>query len=177
MSRRLPTLLAEYDDVIEAPSPDRCDAVGMVAGRPQLGRLGEKWVCERLVESREPSVPAAWAGLRGWGRRGPLTLLKDLSDHRVRSSAIVTVGHAQNLSVLGIRVTVIIKIESQCSDASCRSSGWKSRRWNRPVATVVISGDGEGDRPVESPEVKASAREASNSAGRSNGESVSPEIV
>jgi hypothetical protein len=30
-----------------------------------------------------------------------LTLLKNLSDHRVRSSATVTVGHAQNLSVLG----------------------------------------------------------------------------
>jgi hypothetical protein len=29
-----------------------------------------------------------------------LTLLKNLSDHRVRSSATVTVGHAQNLSVL-----------------------------------------------------------------------------
>jgi hypothetical protein len=56
---------------------------------------------------------------------------------------------------------VIVKIESRCSDASCRSSGWKSRRWNRPIATVVISGDGEGDRSVESPEVKASAREAS----------------
>ena len=48
---------------------------------------------------------------------------------------------------------------------------------NCPVATVVIPGDGEGDRSVESPEVKASCREASNSAGRSNGESVSPEIA
>ena len=65
----------------------------------------------------------------------------------------------------------------QCSDASCRSSGWKTRRWNRPVATVVISGNGEGDRTVESPEVKVSVREASNPAGRNNGESVSPEIV
>ena len=47
---------------------------------------------------------------------------------------------------------------------------------NCPVATVVISGNGEGDRAVESPEVKVSDREASNSAGRSNGEPVSPEI-
>ena len=47
---------------------------------------------------------------------------------------------------------------------------------NCPVATVVISGNGEGDRAVESPEVKVSVREASNSAGRSNGEPVSPEI-
>ena len=48
---------------------------------------------------------------------------------------------------------------------------------NRPVTTVVIPGDREGDRPVESPEVKASCREASNSAGRSNGEPVSPDIA
>jgi hypothetical protein len=45
-----------------------------------------------------------------------------------------------------------------------------------PVATVVIPGGGEGDRTVESPEVKVSVREASNSAGRSNGEPISPEI-
>ncbi len=46
-----------------------------------------------------------------------------------------------------------------------------------PVAAVAISGDGKGDRPVESPDVKASVvraqcpdrsvREANNSAGRS----------
>ena len=47
---------------------------------------------------------------------------------------------------------------------------------NYPVATVVISDNGEGDRSVESSEVKVSVREASNSAGRSNGEPVSPEI-
>jgi hypothetical protein len=47
---------------------------------------------------------------------------------------------------------------------------------NCPVATVVISGNGEGDQTVESPEVKASEREASNSAGCSNGEPVSPDI-
>jgi hypothetical protein len=46
-----------------------------------------------------------------------------------------------------------------------------------PVATVVIPGSGEGDRSAESPEVKVSVREASNSAGRSKGEPVSPEIV
>ena len=64
-----------------------------------------------------------------------------------------------------------------CSDASCRSSGWKTRRWNRPVATVVISANGEGDRTVESAEVKVSVREASNSVGRNNGEPVSPDIA
>jgi RNA-directed DNA polymerase len=46
-----------------------------------------------------------------------------------------------------------------------------------PVDTVVISGGGEGDRTVESPEVKASAREASNSAGCSESESVCLEMV
>ena len=48
---------------------------------------------------------------------------------------------------------------------------------NCPVATVVIPGDGEGDRTVESPEVKVSRREASNSAGRSNGDPISPDIA
>jgi hypothetical protein len=47
---------------------------------------------------------------------------------------------------------------------------------NCPVGTVVISGSGEGDRTAVSPEVKVSVREASNSAGRSKGELVSPEI-
>ena len=47
---------------------------------------------------------------------------------------------------------------------------------NCPVATVVIPGNGEGDRSVESSGVKASGREASNSAGRNDGEPVSPEI-
>ena len=46
-----------------------------------------------------------------------------------------------------------------------------------PVATVVIPGSGKGDRTAESPEVKVSVREASNSAGRSKGEPISPEIV
>ena len=44
-----------------------------------------------------------------------------------------------------------------------------------PVDTAVISGGGQGDRTVESLEVKASEREASNSAGCSVSESVSPE--
>ena len=48
---------------------------------------------------------------------------------------------------------------------------------NCPVATVVISGNGEGDQIVESPDVKASVREASNLVGRSKGELVSPEII
>src|SRR5262249_36939734 len=47
---------------------------------------------------------------------------------------------------------------------------------NCRVATVVITGNGEGDRAVESP-VKAPVREASNPAGGSDGEPVNPKIV
>src|SRR5215472_9669172 len=43
----------------------------------------------------------------------------------------------------------------QCSEASCHSSGWKSRQQRSPDTVVVISSDGEGDRSVESLEVKA----------------------
>ena len=63
-----------------------------------------------------------------------------------------------------------------CSDASCVSSRCKSCRWSRPVATVVIPSNAEGDRCVGSLGVKVSFWEASKSAGRSNGEPVSPEI-
>src|SRR6516225_589064 len=42
-----------------------------------------------------------------------------------------------------------------CSEASCHSSGCKSRQHRSPVDAVVISNDGEGDRAVESLEVKA----------------------
>ncbi len=43
-----------------------------------------------------------------------------------------------------------------------------------PVNTLVISGGEKGDRLVESPEVKVSGREASNSAGCSESELVAP---
>ena len=42
-----------------------------------------------------------------------------------------------------------------CSEASCHSSGCKSRQQRSPVTVVVISSNGEGDRAVESLEVKA----------------------
>jgi predicted CxxxxCH...CXXCH cytochrome family protein len=45
--------------------------------------------------------------------------------------------------------------QGQCSEASCHSSGWKSRQQRSPDTVVVISSDGEGDRSVESLEVKA----------------------
>ena len=63
-----------------------------------------------------------------------------------------------------------------CSEASCHSSGCKSRQQRSPVAVVVISSNGEGDRSVESLEVKALGgrayrsdpyRRASNLTGRS----------
>src|SRR5258705_11118775 len=43
-----------------------------------------------------------------------------------------------------------------CSEASCHSSGCKSRRHRSPIDVVVISSVGKGDRPVESLDVKAS---------------------
>jgi hypothetical protein len=70
-----------------------------------------------------------------------------------------------------------IKRGTSAATLAADPAGGSPAGGNRPVATVVIPGDGEGDRSVESPEVKASCREASNSAGRSNGESVSPEIA
>jgi hypothetical protein len=63
-----------------------------------------------------------------------------------------------------------------CSDANCVSSRCKSCRWNRSVATVVISSCAKGDRRVGSLEVKVPFWGASKSAGRSKGEPVSPEI-
>ena len=63
-----------------------------------------------------------------------------------------------------------------CSEASCHSSGCKSRQQRSPVAVVVISSNGEGDRSVGSLEVKALGgrayrsdpyRRASNLTGRS----------
>src|SRR5882757_9064472 len=63
-----------------------------------------------------------------------------------------------------------------CSEASCHSSGCKSRQQRSPVAVVVIPSNGEGDRSVGSLEVKALGgrayrsdpyRRASNLTGRS----------
>jgi hypothetical protein len=63
-----------------------------------------------------------------------------------------------------------------CSEASCHSSGCESRQQRSPVTVVVISSNGEGDRAVESLEVKAPGgwasqsdpyRGASNLTGRS----------
>jgi hypothetical protein len=47
-------------------------------------------------------------------------------------------------------------LEGWCSEASCHSSGCKSRRHRSPIDVVVISSGGKGDRPVESLDVKAS---------------------
>src|SRR5207302_2296838 len=63
-----------------------------------------------------------------------------------------------------------------CSEASCHFSGCKSRQQRSPVAVVVISSNGEGDRSGGSLEVKALGgrayrsdpyRRASNLTGRS----------
>src|SRR6266480_2704536 len=74
------------------------------------------------------------------------------------------------------RMTRECQVRIWCSEASCHSSGCKSRQQRSPVAVVVISSNGEGDRAVESLEVKAPEgrvyrsdpyRGASNLAGRS----------
>jgi hypothetical protein len=74
------------------------------------------------------------------------------------------------------RMTRECHVRIWCSEASCHSSGWKSRQQRSPVAVVVISSNGKGNRSVESLEVKASEgrayrsdpyRGASNLAGRS----------
>jgi hypothetical protein len=48
-----------------------------------------------------------------------------------------------------------------CSEASCHSSGCKSRRHRSPIDVVVISSDGKGDCSVESLDVIVSRRRAS----------------
>src|SRR5437667_8682109 len=74
------------------------------------------------------------------------------------------------------RMTRECQVRIWCSEASCHSSGCKSRQQRSPVAAVVIPSNGEGDRSVGSLEVKALGgrahrsdpyRRASNLAGRS----------
>jgi len=84
------------------------------------------------------------------------------------------------LSIPTIRDRVVqgalkLILEPMCSEASNRSSRWKSCRWRYPDATVVISDGEEGDRLDRKLGSKSlwrpmatsvrSAREASNSAG------------
>src|SRR6202048_1068111 len=74
------------------------------------------------------------------------------------------------------RMTRECQVRIWCSEASCHSSGGESRQQRSPVAVVVISSNGEGNRSVGSLEVKAPGgracrsdpyRGASNLAGRS----------
>ena len=51
-----------------------------------------------------------------WVAEGDLSLLKNLSDHRVRSSATAMVGHAYKFVRSRKPVTVIVKIESHDLD-------------------------------------------------------------
>jgi len=57
---------------------------------------------------------------------------------------------AQELGILADHVRLVIvhnrrHVEDQCSEASCHSSGWKSRQQRSPDTVVVISSDGKGD--------------------------------
>src|SRR5882762_7073858 len=74
------------------------------------------------------------------------------------------------------RMTRECQVRIWCSEASCHSSGLESRQQRSPVAVVVISSNGEGNRSVGSLEVKALEgrayrsdpyRRASNLVGRS----------
>ena len=47
------------------------------------------------------------------------------------------------------RMTRECQVRIWCSEASCHSSGCKSRQQRSPVAVVVISSNGEGNRAVE----------------------------
>src|SRR5438067_4016285 len=80
-------------------------------------------------------------------------------------------GLARSIRLIAVFLTGI-----WCSEASCHSSGCKSRQQRSPVAVVVIPSNGEGDRSVGSLEVKALGgrayrsdpyRRASNLTGRS----------
>ena len=79
-----------------------------------------------------------------------------------RESAIIESGPVEHgvLLVVVAPLPTFLAVEAgarpdQCSEASCHSSGWKSRQQRSPDTVVVISSDGEGDRSVESLEVKA----------------------
>jgi hypothetical protein len=73
-------------------------------------------------------------------------------------------------------VSIIRSLVRGAATLAAGPAGESPAGGNCPVATVVIPDNGEGDRSVESSGVKASGREASNSAGRNDGEPVSPEI-
>ena len=105
------------------------------------------------------SLSQRW-GLHQVDRHGEVSLNRPGSEN----GAEVWNGFSRNL---GDRAATLAAVPAGANPAG----------GNCPVATVVISGDGEGDRTVESPEVKVSERETSNSAGCSKGEPVSPEMV
>jgi hypothetical protein len=75
----------------------------------------------------------------------PLSLLKNLFDHRVRSSATATVGDAQKFVRSRNPVTVIVKIESH-EWAGAHMGAAPSNEWKRtdlaeatPRSTIVIA--------------------------------------
>jgi hypothetical protein len=127
-------------------------------------RSVDRGTCRPAIEPRKSLLRGADAVIEAEGNMG----------RRARASACPTPRglrpwHARTLFARepGDRAATLAAIPAGESPAS----------GDCPVDTVVISGDGEGDRTVESPEVKASVREASNSAGCSESESASPEKV
>src|SRR5215467_5299425 len=94
---------------------------------------------------------------------------------RLEQIAVKAVNQLTKSVVRQIRT---LRSVGACSEASCHSSGWKSRRHRSPIDVVVISSDGKGDRSVESLDVKTScgwkcirsdpSGEASNLTGRNS---------
>jgi hypothetical protein len=67
--------------------------------------------------------------------------------------------HDAYLAVGGDVATPSIRFHDISSASNgLRSCGCKSRRWNRAIAAVVISNNGECDQAVESSEVKVSSK-------------------
>jgi hypothetical protein len=85
-------------------------------------------------------------------RTTPITANVSEKAHHQRLPLGQLAERDDRLLVRGVRVRHAM---GQCSETSCHSSGWKSRQQRSPDTIAVISSDGEGDRSVESLEVKA----------------------
>ncbi len=140
--------------------PESCAAFRKGSGEALTG------VGAGRVLSRESRLLGDADAVRRSGRRNRAQRYREMGSSPARSETPCRYGNTshENREVVQRRLAAILAGESPVG-GDC------------PVDTVVISGGGEGDRTVESPEVKASEREASNSAGCSASESVCLEMV
>ena len=98
-------------------------------------------------------------------KRGNARGAKGVGHQRwIGSTGVGSTGSGRNLIINGrrqpshggtSRMMREYHVRIWCSEASCHSSGWKPRQQRSPVAVVVISSNGEGNRSVGSLEVKA----------------------